>query len=41
MNKYGFSANLLLAVVLINLVVIPIYGVSGEQTVNLHVEGMT
>ena len=41
MNKYGFLANLLLAMMLMCLIAIPIYGISAEQTFSLRVEGMT
>ena len=41
MIKYRFLANLLLANLLIGLIAIPIYGISAEQTVSLHIEGMT
>ena len=41
MIKYGLLANLLLAVVLIFLFAIPIYGDGEEQTVWLLIEGMT
>ncbi len=41
MIKYGLLANLLLAVVLMNLIALPIYGDSEEQTVWLLIEGMT
>ena len=41
MIKYGFLANLLLAMMLMCLIAIPIYGISAEQTFSLRVEGMT